>query len=133
MTEAAASPSPSQPSPEAGPSYPAPGSPPLVPSTAPTARQRAANAWSASGKVPLGPTKVSVPSARQIVSEGGGLIAGMTLYALILAFLDYGTAGVHSWLAAKFTNDPTIGPGTPRRSLALPVPPARHEVPPVRH
>ena len=39
-------------------------------------------------------------------SDGSGFLLGLFVYALGLAYLRYGAAGVKGWLAAKFLNNP---------------------------
>lgn len=57
-----------------------------------------------------------IPGGRPLVSgggavdEGAGFLLGLFVYALGVSYLRGGTAGVRSWLAAKFLNRTTAPP-----------------------
>jgi hypothetical protein len=73
-----------------------------------------------------GTSNMTSPSSGGSTSPGDGaasFILGAILAANIMAYLDYGSAGVKSWWAAKFWNKPTAGltktssPKTPKQSV----------------
>lgn len=97
------------------------------------------NPTPAGGRQPSPPTSTSsgrqmlaLPrSASDAADEGAGVILGLALYALGLAYYRYGAAGVHSWLSAKFINKPTLGSagGVGAAAAKLPPPPHPNAVP----
>lgn len=57
------------------------------------------------------------------VDDGAGFLLGLIGYALVLAYLRNGPAGVKGWMRAKFLNEPTAASkAKPRASTAPPGP-----------
>jgi hypothetical protein len=65
------------------------------------------------------PPPAPAASAPKLRLHGaGGFVVGAVLAANLLAFLEYGRAGVSSWWSAKFWNSPTIGTAAPSTTNA---------------
>jgi hypothetical protein len=59
-----------------------------------------------------------VAKATDLAGEGAGVLLGLFAYALLVSYLQSGTAGVRAWLSAKFLNRPTGDAAVPRKPSA---------------
>lgn len=87
---------------------------------------------SLSQRLRFGARERAEPTAKRAASQGAGFLLGLTAYALVLAWIQYGPEGPKAWIAAKFLNRPWDGPARtpgPAATPAAPSPAAAPSVP----